>query len=82
MKNRSIYFDVSDEEKELIELAAKCNKQSMLSYVFSVVMKQAMLDVEKNESIVLNNKQRDLVLELLDNPPKANNSLKELIHQS
>lgn len=78
VKNNRIHFRVSDEDKELIELAAQYNKQSLSAYIFDIVMKQAELDVKKNESIMLNNKQRDLLLELLENPPKANDSLKEL----
>ena len=78
MKNNRIHIRVSDEDKELIELAAQYNKQSLSAYIFDIVMKQAELDVKKNETIVLNNKQRDLVLSLLENPPKANETLKDL----
>ena len=78
VKNNRIHFRVSDEDKELIELAAQYNKQSLSAYIFDIVMKQAELDVKKNESIMLNNKQRDLLLELLENPPKANDYLKKL----
>ena len=78
VKNNRIHIRVSDEDKELIELAAQYNKQSLSAYIFDIVMKQAELDVKKNENIVLNNKQRDLVLSLLENPPKANEALKDL----
>lgn len=78
VKNNRIHIRVSDEDKELIELAAQYNKQSLSAYIFDIVMKQAKLDVKKNETIVLNNKQRDLVLSLLENPPKANEALKDL----
>ena len=78
VKNNRIHIRVSDEDKELIELAAQYNKQSLSAYIFDIVMKQAELDVKKNETIVLNNKQRDLVLSLLENPPKANEVLKDL----
>ena len=78
VKNNRIHIRVSDEDKELIELAAQYNKQSLSAYIFDIVMKQAELDVKKNETIVLNNKQRDLVLSLLENPPKANEALKDL----
>lgn len=78
VKNNRIHIRVSDEDKELIELAAQYNKQSLSAYIFDIVMKQAELDVKKNETIVLNNKQRDLILSLLENPPKANEALKDL----
>ena len=78
VKNNRIHIRVSDEDKELIELAAQYNKQSLSAYIFDIVMKQAELDVKKNETIVLNNKQRNLVLSLLENPPKANEALKDL----
>ena len=77
-KNNRIDIRVSDADKHLLELAAEYNKQKLSAYIVDIVIRQAELDVKKNEKIILDNQQRDRVLELLANPPKANDALKEL----
>lgn len=77
-KNNRINIRVSNDDKEMLELAARYSKQSLSSYIVDIVLKQAELDIKKNETIVLNNTQRDLILDLLDNPPLPNDALKAL----
>ena len=77
-KNNRIDIRVSDADNHLLELAAQYNKQNLSAYIFDIAIRQAELDVKKNEKIILDNQQRDRVLELLANPPKANDALKEL----
>ena len=79
-KNNRINIRVSDDDKKILELAAQINKVSVSSYIIDLAMKQAELDVKKNETIVLGNKERDLVLSLLENPPLPNKALKELMN--
>ena len=79
-KNNRINIRVSDDDKKILELAAQINKVSVSSYIIDLAMKQAELDVKKNETIVLGNKERDLVLSLLENPPLPNEALKELMN--
>ena len=79
-KNNRINIRVSDYDKKILELAAQINKVSVSSYIIDLAMKQAELDVKKNETIVLGNKERDLVLSLLENPPLPNKALKELMN--
>lgn len=77
-KNNRINIRVSDDDKEILELAARYSKQSLSSYIVDIVLKQAELDIKKNETITLNNEQRDLFLKILDNPPPPNEALKSL----
>ncbi len=77
-KNNRINIRVSDDDKEMLELAARYSKQSLSSYIVDIVLKQAELDIKKNETITLNNEQRDLLLKILDNPPPPNEALKSL----
>ena len=77
-KNNRINIRVSDTDKEMLELAARYSKQSLSSYIVDIVLKQAELDIRKNETICLNNTQRDVLLKLLDHPPLPNDALKAL----
>ena len=76
-KQISLY--VSDCDKKKIKLAANINNVSVSKYVVDIALKQAREDVKKNETIILGNKERDLVLYLLDNPPQPNEALIELM---
>ena len=71
-------FKEADEAKKTIEDAAKLSNISVSSYILSTVLKQARLDLEKNEIITLNNKERDALMNALANPPEPNEALKEL----
>lgn len=77
-KNNRIDIRLNDSDKQLIEKAASFNRQSISSYIVSVVIKQAQLDIVENETILLSNEDRDFVLNLLDNPGEPNEALKSL----
>ena len=78
IKEKRIEFRVPDEAKKTIEDAAKLSNISVSSYILSVVLKQAKQDLEQNEMIYLNNKDRDSLMNALTNPPKPNSELKKL----
>ena len=78
IKEKRIEFRVPDEAKKMIEEAAKLSNISVSSYILSVVLKQARLDLEQNEVIILNNQERDSLMSALANPPKPNEALKGL----
>lgn len=80
IKEKRIEFRVSEEAKEIIEQAAFLSNLSLSSYILSVVLKQAKLDLKRNEVIVLNNKDRDSLLKNMNNPPKPNKELKKLFN--
>ena len=77
-KNNRIDIRVSDADKHLLELAAQYNKQKLSAYIVDIVIRQAELDVKNNEEMILDNQERDLLLKLLSNPPKANEAVKDL----
>lgn len=77
-KTNRIDIRLSDEDKKLIEKAASCSRQSVSSYIISVIIKQAELDLKEYETITLSNQDRDYVLSLLDNPGEPNEALKSL----
>lgn len=78
IKEKRIEFRIPSDDKNRIEEAARLANLSLSSYILSVVIKQANLDLEQNDKIILSNKERDLLMNALNNPPKANESLKEL----
>lgn len=78
IKEKRIEFRVPDEAKKTIEDAAKLSNISVSSYILTVVLKQAKLDLEQNEVITLNNKERDSLMKALENPPKPNDELRAL----
>ena len=78
MKNTRINIRLSEAEKEIIELAANCKNQSLSNYVISNALKQAELDLKKNEMITLNTEEWKKFMDILDNPPEPNEALKGL----
>lgn len=77
-KEKRIEFRVPDEAKKMIEEAARLANVSVSSYILSVTLKQARLDLSQNETIVLNNQERDALMNALSEPAKPNEALKDL----
>ena len=77
-KSNRIDIRLSDADKEIIEKAASYSRQSVSSYIISVVVKQAQLDLIENETLHLSNQDRDFIINLLDNPPEPNENLRAL----
>ena len=78
VKTSRIDIRLTDDDKNIIERAAACNRQSTTSYIISVVIKQAQLDLIHNELIHLSKEDMEHLLKMLDNPPEPNDRLKEL----
>lgn len=78
-KEKRVIIRISNEAKKTIEEAAKLSNISLSSYILSVVLKQAMLDLEQNEMITLNSKEKDKLMNALSNPPLPNDALKDLL---
>ncbi len=81
VKTNRIDIRLSDTDKAVLEKAAQYNRQSLSSYIISVVMKQAQMDLMENEMITLSNEEWDRFVYLLENPPKANKALRDLMHE-
>lgn len=74
-KETRIEFRAPLEAKRTIEEAAKVTNNTLSSYIISVCLKQAKLDLEQNETIVLKDKERDLLMKILDKPSSPNDAL-------
>ena len=77
-KTNRIDLRVDDENKNLLEKAAQLNGLSLSSYITSICIRQAKLDIKQNESLYLSQEDMNLVYELLENAPEPNKALKEL----
>ena len=78
VKDSRVDFRVSDVQKSLLERAAEIKHLSLSSYILSSSIKQAELDIAENEKLILSNRDRDLVMSALENPPEPNEALKGL----
>lgn len=76
-KTNEISIYLSDNEKEFLNMAADIKHQTLPAYIYDAMMKQVRNDM-RNQSIILENNERDLFLELMDNPPEPNERLKNL----
>lgn len=78
LKDVRIDLRANTNEKNLLERAAELKHISLSSYILSSSLKQAQLDLIENETLILSNKDRDLVMSVLENPPEPNEVLKGL----
>lgn len=78
VKDSRVDFRVSDVQKSLLERAAEIKHLSLSSYILSSSIKQAELDIAENEMLILSNRDRDLVMSALENPPEPNEALREM----
>lgn len=78
VKDSRVDFRVSDVQKSLLERAAEIKHLSLSSYILSSSIKQAEQDIAENEMLILSNRDRDLVMSALENPPEPNEALKGL----
>ena len=76
VKDSRVDFRVSDVQKSLLERAAEIKHLSLSSYILSSAIKQAELDIAENEMLILSNRDRDLVMSALENPPEPNEALR------
>ena len=76
VKDSRVDFRVSDVQKSLLERAAEIKHLTLSSYILSSSIKQAEQDIADNEMLILSNRDRDLVMSALENPPEPNEALK------
>lgn len=80
-KERRIDLRVSQEQKELLERAAELKGMSLSTYLLSHCLAAAQADLEVHQKLVLSDRDRDLFLQLLANPPKPKKTLVEAMRQ-
>jgi uncharacterized protein (DUF1778 family) len=67
---------VSSDQKELLEKAASLKGLSLSAYLLSHGLEAAKIELEAHQKLVLSDRDRDLFLSLIVNPPKPNQDLK------
>ena len=77
-KDERIDFRANANQKTILERAAEIKHVSLSSYVLTSSLKQAQIDLAENEMLILSNKDRDIIMKLLNNPPEPNEALKGL----
>ena len=78
-KDNRIDFRIDDYCKRTIEQAAALNHLSLSSYILSVSMRQAEIDLKKHEELVLSNNDRDFIMGLLEESTQPNEALVRLM---
>lgn len=78
LKDERIDFRASSKQKTLLERAAELKHVSLSSYILTSSLKQAQIDLAENEALVLSDRDRELVMDALENPPEPNEALKGL----
>jgi len=76
---RQIAISVTPEEKELLEQAASLKGVSLNQYMLVRALGAAREEIEKVDRIVLSDRDRDLFVEVMENPPELKGKFKEAI---
>lgn len=80
-KDNRIDLRVTREQKELIEQAAALRGVSVSAYTLLHLLPLAQQDIEDRQRLSLSNRDRDLFLSALENPPKLQGKLKSAINE-
>jgi uncharacterized protein (DUF1778 family) len=76
-KAKHIDLRMSQEQKELLERAAELRGMRLSTYLLSRCLAAAQADLEAHQKLVLSDRDRDLFLQLLANPPQPEQALLE-----
>ncbi len=75
-KDCRIDLRVTQEQKELLERAASLKGISLSAYTLFHVLPAAKFDVETSERLILSDRDRELFLSVMENPPELKGKLK------
>jgi uncharacterized protein (DUF1778 family) len=78
-KDSRIDLRVTQEQKELLERAAALKGVSLSAYTLFYVLPAAKQEVDSHERLVLSNRDRDLFMSVMENPPELKGKLKSAI---
>lgn len=81
IKDNRIDLRVTQEQKELLERAATIKGISVSAYTLLHVIPAAKQDVDSHERLVLSDRDRDLFMSVMENPPALKGKLKSAIAQ-
>ncbi|MDJ0690338.1 MAG: DUF1778 domain-containing protein [Xenococcaceae cyanobacterium MO_188.B32] len=80
-KTNRIDLRVSQEQKDLLETAASIKGISLSAYLLANCLEIAQADIAKHQKLVLSDRDRDLFISLIANPPKPNQDLVEAMQE-
>lgn len=80
-KTNRIDLRVSKEQKELLETAASIKGLSVSSYLLTNCLSIAKADIAEHQKLILSDRDRDLFLSLIANPPQPNQDLVEAMQE-
>lgn len=78
-KDSRIDLRVTSEQKALLEQAAALKGVSLSAYTLLHLLPIAQQEMDNQEKLTLTNRDRDLFLSALENPPKLKGKLKSAI---
>lgn len=80
-KDRRIDLRVTHEQKELLEKAASLRGISLSAYTLFYLLPAAQEEINAHEKLTLSNRDRDLFMSVLENPPELRGKLKAAIRK-
>jgi uncharacterized protein (DUF1778 family) len=80
-KDNRIDLRVTQAQKELLEKAASIRGVSLSAYTILHLLPLAQQEVAAQEKLVLSDRDRDLFLSKIENPPELNGNLKSAIEK-
>jgi uncharacterized protein (DUF1778 family) len=80
-KNNRIDLRVTLEQKAVLERAAALKGVSLSAYTLFHLLPAAKQEVDSHEKLVLSDRDRDLFMSVMDNPPELKGKLKGAIKQ-
>jgi uncharacterized protein (DUF1778 family) len=78
-KDNRIDLRVTQAQKELLEKAASLRGVSLSAYTILHLLPLAQQEIAAQEKLVLSDRDRDLFLSKIENPPELNGNLKSEI---
>lgn len=75
-RNERIDFRVSSDSKSLFTRAAELSGISLSSFIIESAREKAVSIIKEHERLVLDNQARDVFMNVLSNPPSANDALR------
>jgi uncharacterized protein (DUF1778 family) len=78
-KDSRIDLRVTQEQKELLEKAASVRGISLSAYTLFYLLPIAKQEIEASERLVLSDRDRDLFMSMMENPPELKGNLKTAI---
>jgi uncharacterized protein (DUF1778 family) len=76
VKDSRIDLRVTQEQKELLEKAASLRGISLSAYTLLHLLPIAKQDIDTQERLILSDRDRDLFMPIMENPPELQGNLK------